>query len=636
MSFQYLTNVPLEDALKEYLNILKKQNFTYKTERISVYQSLHRICAKPVYATICSPHYNACAMDGIAVNSAKTFGATATTPVILTAEEYQFVDTGDPLPSNFDAVIMIEDVIKENRNVRIYCAAIPWQHIRQIGEDISAGDMLFDSYANITPAGIGAMLASGVREIEVIKKPLVGIIPTGDEIVSPEHVLKEGDIIEFNSAIFANMLKEIDVDTHIYPIVADKLENIINVIKKSVYQCDVVLVIAGSSAGREDFSAQAISQVGSVFLHGLAIKPGKPAILGYSGSVPILGIPGYPVSGIIVVQELLKPIINYIMCKRPECEVNQSAILSKTVVSSLKYQEFIRVKLGIVEERLIASPLNRGAGVVSSFIKADGLLIVPQNQEGYSAGDKVEVRLLRDYEEIVNCLLVCGSHDPLIDEVANLIKIRWKNKIGLSSSHVGSMGGIMAILRKEAHISGIHLLDEKDCIYNKSYVKRFFPEQEVLLIEGVKRQQGLIVAAKNPLKITSLADIIYRNLSYVNRQKGSGTRILLDYILKKEGLPIDLLKGYSREEFTHTNVAAVISAGSADAGMGIFSVTKMYGLDFIPLYEEDYDFIVTKKTFQLEAFQCFLQILKSREFRRCLNDMGGYRIDRIGEVINID
>ena len=417
MGFSYLTNVDLDQAVAEYCEVLLANGMTPQEETVFVPDALGRITSEAVYASICAPHYNACAMDGIAVDASITFGATETTPVYLKETDFVRVDTGDPLPDGCDAVIMIEDVIEEADRVKIYQAAAPWQHIRQIGEDISAGDMIFPSYTAIKPAGMGAMLASGVMQLKVFKKPVVGIIPTGDEIVKPTPDPKCGDIIEFNSSIFSGMLVQAGAVPKVYDIVPDKLPLIQAAVEKALAECDAVILNAGSSAGREDFSTDVIQNVGKVLYHGIAMKPGKPAILGYSKEKPILGVPGYPVSGIIVIEQILKPVLKLLCGSQGESSEIEEAIIAKKLNSSLKYREFIRTRLGYVEHKLIAVPLNKGAGVVSSFVKADGIIDVEQNCEGYEAGAKVSVRLLKPKREIEKMLVVTGSHDPLIDEV---------------------------------------------------------------------------------------------------------------------------------------------------------------------------------------------------------------------------
>ena len=632
MSFQYLTNIPLAEARRTYFQGLQAGRFQAGTERIPAAESFGRVTAQAVYAAICAPHYPACAMDGIALAAGLTFGAGETTPVTLAQDQFVTVDTGDPLPEGCDAVVMIEEVIpQEDGTVRLYAPASPWQHIRQIGEDICAGEMILPSYTKISPSAIGAMIAGGVLEVEVLKRPVVGIIPTGDEIVPPTTAPAAGDILEFNSSIFSAMLTEWGAIPRTWPIVKDQKPLIREAVSQALEACDVVLLNAGSSAGREDFSAEVVGELGQVLVHGIAIKPGKPAILGIAQGKPVLGVPGYPVSGIIVLEQILKPLLDrWFHQPEEEPEIRQ-AVLTKTVMSGLKYQEFVRVRLGQVGDKLTASPLGRGSGVVSSFMKADGILEIPQETEGLKAGSAVPVRLLKSPALLSQALVVIGSHDPLLDEVADLLRFAGPS-LTMSSSHVGSMGGIMAIKRGEAHAAGIHLLDEESGGYNTAFVRRYFPQGGVCLVECVGRTQGLMLAPGNPRQIGSIRDLTGAGLRYVNRQKGSGTRILIDYLCKREGIAPADIYGYDREEFTHTSVAVQIASGTADAGMGIYSAAKLYGLDFLPICTEQYDLLISDAAWETEPVQRLISILQSQAFRTRLEGMGGYQLDRPGRI----
>lgn len=636
MGFEYLTNVPLEQARADYRKLLKEQGFGPRTEVIPVYEACGRVTARAVYAHICAPHYAASAMDGVAVCARDTFGATETTPVTLQKEQYIVLDTGDPVPEDRDAVIMVEDIVKnEDGSIIIHAAAAPWQHIRQIGEDVCAGEMILPSHMTVSPSAIGAMIAGGVLEIEVIAKPVVGIIPTGDEIIPPCTDPKPGDILEFNGSIFSAMVKSWGADAVVYPIVPDKFDQIKAMVSRAAAECDMVILNAGSSAGREDYSARVIRELGQVLYHGIAMKPGKPAILGCQGAKPILGVPGYPVSGIIVVEQLLKPLIDHWLKVPAVPSQYAQAILTRPVVSGLKYQEFVRVRMGYVGDRLMASPLSRGSGVVSSFMKADGILEVPQGLEGFEAGAEVTVRLLSPLEKLRNTLVVIGSHDPLLDEVADMLHLE-DSSLFMSSSHVGSMGGIMAIRRGEAHAAGCHLLNTQDGSYNRSFMKKYFPRGDVKLVRCVGRQQGLMVARGNPLNIQKFSDIAAEGVRYVNRQKGSGTRILTDYLCKQENLDTSAIYGYDREELTHTSVAAQIVSGSADAGMGIYSAAKLYGLDFIPICIEEYDLIIPDHAWEAPMVRQLIATLKSDGFRDKILSLGGYTVENPGEIIPLD
>lgn len=631
MAFSYLDNMSVQKAQELFISAVKKAVSCPDEEIVKTVDADGRITSRGVYAKICAPHYHASAMDGIAVKASDTFGAGETTPVVLDKGSFHWVDTGDPLPEGADAVIMIEDVVREGENVRIFSPASPWQHIRQIGEDLCAGDMILPSFTEITPAAQGALLAGGVMNVPVVKKPIVAIIPTGDELVSPCEGPKSGEIIEFNTTIFSSMLKRWGCVPRVWDIQPDVPEKITAALKEAVRDCDAVLLSAGSSAGRDDYSVKCIGEVGKVLCHGVAMKPGKPVILAMAGKVPVMGVPGYPVSAVLALEQFFFPVAKWLCgLKEQSFKYDDSAVLCRSVVSSLKYMELVRTRLGFVEGRLAAAPLQRGAGVVSSLVKADGIIKIDQNSEGCEAGEKVPLRILCHKKEIENTLVVTGSHDPLIDEIADIAR-HIDRGARIASSHVGSTGGLLALKRHEAHMGGIHLLGE-DGTYNVNALRSFFQNDEVILVKGVGRIQGLMTAPGNPCKIKDFSDVL-QGFRYVNRQGGSGTRILFDYLCKKYGISPQSVNGWNREEMTHTAVAAQIAFGTGDLGLGIFSAAKLYGLDFIPVCTENYDFAVLKSAWELPQTQMFIEILRSKEFKKRLEALGGYTAENAGEVL---
>ncbi len=624
MKHNYLNNLPLDEAKAMYNAHLRAVGFSAPSETVCTDDANGRILAHAVYAGICSPHYNASAMDGIAVRAADTFTASEHDPLTLTRNMYHVVDTGDPIPSGFDAVIMVEDLIDaEDGSFQIISGVHPWQNVRQVGEDICKGDMIAPTGTVLTPALCGAMLAGGVTAVDVLRRPLVGIIPTGDEIVPPTDAPKTGEIIEFNSTVFRSMLETYDAAAKVYPITPDRKDAIRTALQTALDECDVVLISAGSSAGRDDYTSEIVASLGTVLVHGLAIKPGKPAVLGEAQSKPVIGLPGYPVSAIVVMTEIVADVLAQWYGKPQNPEITTQAVLGKKIISSLKYTEYVRVALGRLGGRILASPLPRGAGVITSFTKADGILTVPQNCEGYETGETVSVRLLRPIAEIEKTLIVTGSHDPLIDEVADLLA-QDHAPFRVSSTHVGSMGAIYAIKGGLAHMGAIHLLDD-DGHYNESYVRRFFPDGGAVIEKGVSRIQGLMVAKGNPLQIRSFRDIA--DVRYVNRQRGAGTRILCDHLLRENGMDSSAIVGYDNEEYTHTAVAALIAAGNADAGLGIFSAARMYDLDFIPICRETYDFLVDERYIDDPMVRAFLNKLRSAPCKERLMRMGGYSLE---------
>jgi putative molybdopterin biosynthesis protein len=626
----YLKVVTLDQAKQQYQQVIQQLPLLLQTETVKVTDALDRITAQAVFAKVSSPLYDCAAMDGIMTNSHLTSTASETSPVILTKiQDYQEVDTGDPLLSPFNTVIMAEDlIVLDDNRVKIIAAATPYQHVRPIGEDIVAQEMILPSYHKIRPMDVGVLISGGISQVVVIKRLRVGIIPTGSEIVELNDDLKLGDIIESNAKMFAARVSELGGIPTCYPIVPDNRQLLTKTIQQAINEQDLVIVNAGSSAGREDYTSSIISELGEVIVHGVAIKPGKPAILATINHKPVIGIPGYPVSAYIVFEEFVTPLLAYLQHQSPASNPLITATITKRIVSSLKHQEYVRVKVGWVNNQWVATPLQRGAGAAMSLVKADGFLIIPLHHEGYEAGQLVQVILYHDLAQLKNTLVIVGSHDLLLD-IADDIAIQLKLPLRLSSSHVGSMGGLVSLRNHECTIAPVHLLDENTGRYNQ-HVQALFKEP-IALIKGVKRIQGLIVAKDNPLQITCLDQL--PNYRYVNRQRGAGTRILLDYLLKTNNIDPASIDGYDHELATHMAVAASVKNQSADCGMGILSAAKALGLDFIPLGEEEYDFVVYVRELTNPAVEMFISLLQSQSFKQQLAIAGGYDTTDAGEVV---
>ncbi|GAA0796914.1 molybdopterin biosynthesis protein [Faecalicatena orotica] len=629
----YLNTIPAEEAAAIYRNAVLKVMHR-ETQMVKTEESLGRITASAVYARYCSPLYNAAAMDGIAVISAHTATASEVTPLVLKqGVDYQVVDTGDPVRMPYDAVIMAEDLLDaEEDSVKITASVPAWQHIRPVGEDIVAGEMLLAGNHKIRPIDIGVLLSGGIVEIEAIKKPKAGIIPTGTEIIEADQVPREGDIIESNSRMFAAMTESSGGIPRRYPPIPDDYEKIKHAVQGAVKENDIVIVNAGSSAGTEDYTVHILKELGEVLVHGVAIKPGKPVILSIVEGKPVIGLPGYPVSAYIDFENFVRPVMDLYSGETNSSRNVMKAVLSKRLVSSLKHKEYVRVKVGKVDDRFVASPLARGAGAAMSLVRADGFCIIEKNSEGYEAGETVSVELFRDIEEISNTVVAIGSHDLILDILADRMPLTHPG-IYLSSTHVGSMAGLMALKRGEAHIAPTHLLDEDTGVYNIPYLKRLFSDRDMVLIKGVRRIQGIIVKKGNPLGIKEIRDLT--GVNYVNRQRGAGTRVFLDYKLKEAGIAPSEVNGYDREAATHMAVAALVKNGGADAGMGIYSAAKAMDLDFIPVGEEEYDFATEKKNLELPKIQAFIEVLKSSGFKEKAMTIGGYELSMAGEIIEV-
>lgn len=630
----YLKTTPVQEAIDIYRSeVEKRAELQYET--IPVTESLNRITGKAVYAKYCSPLFNAAAMDGIAVNAAKTEGALEGTPVELVfGKDYQIIDTGDPIHEPYDAVIMAEDLLEteDENKVKIISPAVPWQHIRPVGEDIVAGEMILPGRHCIRPIDVGVLLSGGIVEIEVVKNPTVAIFPTGTEIIEPGTEPKDGDIIESNSRMFENMAKVQGAEAVRFETIPDDYERIRDAVKEAAEKFDMVIINAGSSAGTEDYTVHVLRELGEVIIHGVSIKPGKPVILAFVNNKPVIGLPGYPVSAYIGFENFVSPVLSYMGGRVEKKNKKVEAVISRRLVSSLKHKEYVRVKVGCVGDKIVAAPLARGAGAAMSLVRADGFCVIPQNSEGCEAGEKLEVELYRELEEIKNTAVVIGSHDLILDVMADMMPNHFPGMY-LSSTHVGSMGGLMALKRGEAHIAPIHMLNEETGVYNMSYIEKMFHEP-VALIKGVGRVQGIMVKKGNPLHISSVEDL--KKVRFVNRQRGAGTRMLLDFCLKERGIMPEEIRGYDREAATHMAVAALVAGESADAGLGIRSAALAMKLDFIEVGQEEYDFAVPEKYLELPYIRAFVQILKSEEFHKKLQELGGYTWERAGEIVTVN
>ena len=647
----YLKNIPLSEAIEKWSEKIKSEKVgPLGPESIPVEQSLGRITSEAIFAKLSSPFYHASAMDGYAVRYADTFGATETVPKRLHyGSQAVYVNTGEPMPEGFNAVIMVEDVNIINEEdienkipgahdgnaeyIEIVQSATPWQHVRVIGEDIVCTELIVPENHKIRPVDIGAIISGGHVTVQVRKKPRIVIIPTGSELVEPGSELRKGNIIEYNSFVLSSLVQEWGGEALRTKPVPDDIEEIKKAIREGCETGDLVVVNAGSSAGSADFTVHAIAELGEVIQHGINIKPGKPVILGWVKNTPVLGIPGYPVSAYITFNIFAKLLI-YILqgIDLPDPEYMQATI-SRQVASPLGQEEFLRVKLGKVGESIIATPVSRGAGVLMSLVRADGFVRIPAMAEGIGAGAEVSVELLRDRGEIGNTVVCIGSHDNALDLLANNLKKNYP-QFSLSSAHVGSMGGLIALKKGEAHMAGTHLLDEKSGEYNIPFLQRLLSDRKIILMNLVYRQQGLMVLRGNPKKIISFEDLLRDDIVFINRQSGSGTRLLTDKYLREKNIPAGNIRGYEREEYTHMGVASAVLTGIADTGIGILAAAQALDLDFIPLAKERYDLAFMKEYMDSEPVSAVLQIIREdNDFRNAVRDLGGYDVTDMGKIL---
>ena len=571
-------------------------------------------------------------MDGIALRAADTQGASETAPLLLARDAFAVVDTGDPLPDGYDAVVMREHVHYVSGQAELRAAVAPYQHVRSIGEDISATELLLPAGHRLRAVDVAAAAAAGATEIAVRRAPVVAILPTGDEMRPAGSELAPGELLDTNSLMLAAQARAVGCEAITLPIEPDDQDRIAAAIRGAIGQCDLMIVIAGSSAGRDDYTAQLVERLGALAVHGVAVRPGHPVVLGAIDATPVIGAPGYPVSAALTFDIFAAPLLaeleGAVATPRPQTR----ARLARKVVSVIGSDDWVRVRLGRVGGGLVASPLPRGAGVLTSLVRADGLLVIPTEVEGHHAGEEVDISLLRSLPEVEGTIVAIGSHDPILDLAASELRTR-DPRVTLASSNVGSLGGLIALRDGLCHLAGSHLLEPETGEYTIPYVEQMLAGRDIAIVRLVRREQGLIVAPGNPLGLGGIDDLAQPELRYVNRQRGAGTRVLLDYELERAGIDAAALSGYSREEPTHLAVAAAISAGRADCGLGVQAAARAFGLDFVPIVQEPYDLVLERATAESGRMTPLWALMETAEFRSAVEALGGYDTSEMGRRI---
>lgn len=651
----YLHDIPLPEARARLEQALRAADHwgILGIEEIPLDEhALGRVLAEPVWARISSPHYHASAMDGFAVRAEDTDGAMPTFPVTL---EYgsltTYVDTGDPLPTWANAVIPIENVeplapsgqpapdMRHPSAIRIRASLPPWNHVRSLGEDIVATQLVLSAGHRLRPVDLGAIAACGHECLRVARRPRVAILPTGSELVPIGQPVEAGEIIEYNSLVMAAQVKSWGGEATRFSITADDFDRIKTQVQVASAEYDLILLNAGSSAGSKDYSAKVVESLGDLLVHGVAVRPGHPVILGMiqtsssdkQSYIPIIGVPGYPVSAALTGEMFVKPLLARWLGRQPDQPITITATLTRKVTSPPGDDDYMRVAVGRVGERLLAAPLSRGAGVITSLVQADGLTVLPRGSQGMPAGAEVKVQLLCSPAELERTIFAIGSHDISLDLLAQFLSPRGRK---LASANVGSLGGLVALRRGEAHLAGAHLLDPESGEYNFPYIHQYLPQVPVKVVALVGRQQGLMVLKGNPKNIRSLEDLTQPGVRFVNRQRGAGTRVLLDFHLDSLGIVPDEIRGYDQEEYTHLAVAAAVSSGRAVCGLGIAAAAQALDLEFIPLFQERYDLIIPSEHYEGTLLKPLLDVLSAPSFRQAVGELPGYDTTMMGKLID--
>jgi len=600
--------------------------------RVSLEDAADRITAGPVWATRSSPPFDAAGMDGIAVRAADTLGAGETTPLYLDPDTYDVVDTGDPMPDGRDAVVMREHVHYSDGRAELRTAVPPYQHVRSIGEDVSTAELLLPEGHRLRAVDLAAAAAAGATDLLVRRRPRVSVLPTGDEVRPIGTETGPGEILDTNSLMLAVQAREAGCDAHCLPIEPDDPAGIAKAVRAAVADCDLLIIVAGSSAGRDDYTARVVAELGTLAVHGVAVRPGHPVVLGVIDGTPVLGAPGYPVSAALTFDIFAAPVLADMQGAAPRRRPRIPARLARKLASPFGMDDWVRVRLGVVGGTMVATPLPRGAGLLSSLVRADGLLVVPAGLEGHHPGDEVDVELLRSLDEVEHTIVAIGSHDLILDLAASHLRAA-DPLVTLASSNVGSLGGLVALRDGLCHLAGSHLLDPATGEYTLPYLDRIVGERAVAVVRLAHRDQGLIVPPGNPLGLADIQDLTRAGVRYVNRQRGAGTRVLLDHQLRLQGISADAVDGYAREEHTHLAVAAAVAAGRADAGLGIMAAARAFGLDFVPVTREPYDLVVAAEALDSPLLAPLWALLHSDRFRAEVEELGGYATAEMGQRI---
>ncbi len=629
----YLRMTTVEEARELLAEALKSITMP-SPEMVTPMDALGRVTAAPVHAVGSSPHYCAAAMDGYAVKSALTVEASESRPITLTVPtDATPINTGELIPSGYDAVIMIEDVYQsEDGVIEIMAAVAPWQHVRLLGEDMVATELIVTGGKRLTPADVGAMIAAQVGEVAVAPRPNAIFVPTGSEVKPPGEPVEPGDVIDYNSYMLSGLITEWGGTAVTAPPTPDDPNALREALLLGTEEHDLVALIAGSSAGTHDFVPGLIEELGDLLFHGVRLAPGKPTAFGIVNGTPVLGVPGYSVAAWTSFDLFAKPIISHLQATTEPKRPTVLARVRRKITSKPGTREYVRVHVGRVGEELVAVPLKRGSGTVSSLVQAEGLAIVPTMDEGLDTDTEVTVELLASHDEIERTVLAVGSHDIALDLLASLLA-SLPDGARLASAHVGSMGGLRALAQAEAHFAGTHLLDPSSEEYNVPYIRRILPDLPLQLINLSYREVGLIVLPGNPVGIQAIDDLAREDVVMINRQRGAGTRVLLDHLIGKSGVDAASIAGYEREVTTHTMVAAAVSGGAADTGLGIRAAARAMDLDFVPLASERYDLVLPREHAARPGVLQILEAIRSDAFRDAVIALGGYDLRDVGEVI---
>lgn len=631
--------VSVDEAVETVWSILKESGWP-KRETIPLFASLDHVLAESFYATIDSPPFDRSIMDGYALRSSDLAGADEAHPstfhVIgredtgtvfgreVERNECVKIATGALIPRGCDAVVMIEFTKQTGNEVTIYKGVSSGENIAQAGSDISVGDLVLRANKRITSRELAALSAQGIETINVYRKPSVGVFSTGNEIVPGGTTLKIGSIFDVNGPAISAILHEMGFETKFYGILPDDEKYVMRKLTEALQNHDVIITSGSTSAGFGDMIYRVLDGVGKpgVVVHGVKLRPGKPTVVAVANGKLLIGLPGFPLSAIMVFHLIAKQIIWRMAAFQTISEPSRiNAIVPFTFDAGKGKRDLVAVQIVQTKNSNVAYPLLAHSGSASALAAADGFIDVPEEREFLREGETVEVTTLNPMIKVAD-LTIIGSHCLGVDRIIERLP-----KLEVKAVNVGSWSGWQAIKRGEADIAGTHLLDEESMVYNTPFLEKSGLLGRAIIVRGYSRKIGLVVAKNNPKQIHSIEDLVKNKIIFVNRNKGSGIRTYLDYKLKSfvdEGHSAESIEGYTYEVKTHTAVAAAVYQGRADCGIAFEAVTAFYPVDFIPLDEERYDFLVDNDRLSKSSVQSFLAVLGSEEFKKDLTSLSGY------------
>ncbi|SMO94413.1 putative molybdopterin biosynthesis protein [Melghirimyces algeriensis] len=612
-----LDSIPRDEALHQLLTAV---DFHPEKEEVSVSNACGRVTSHPVIAERSMPPHASAAMDGIAVQAEMLQGASLEKPVLLReGRDFIYINTGDLLPSAFDSVVMIEKVkVVDKDRVQVDEPVNPWKHVRQPGEDVAEGEVILSARHTIRPVDQGVLLAAGVEQVSVLRRPRVGILPTGSEMVPPGLPLERGQLREFNGTVFKSLLEECGAEPDYRGVVPDRKEILSQEISRAVDMCDMVVVNAGSSAGSRDFTPKVLQDLGDVLLHGVATRPGKPVVIAVVKGKPVLGLPGYPVSAYLSFDWFVRPLIQkWYGLGRDSVHV-VSARLNQDVQGKMGAEDFIRMQTAYVNGEYVASPLPGGAGVTMSVVRAASWLRIPQDVQRYHAGERVTLELVKPLEAIRKTLLLAGCDDPLLD---------W---LGAEASTCCPGWSIQREVMEEEE--GWKRLRNGGCHALVVYRRAGTPDGFVRICIA-ERDMGWITGSTVSKPVTCAADLLRPGLRFINLPPGSGIRERIKRMLEAKQNVGSVPNGWERVETSHWKAAASLSEGTADVMVGPYSVAKHYGLIWRPAWVEPLDLIVPVTVWEETAGNTLKKILLSQAFRSAAQRLGGYNLSQMGQLV---